>query len=67
MGLLPDHPGSYTVVAVWSPSTGAEMCGMSFSPFYVTVESTPATFYVVDEKYPEAVTTAKCTNTPTDQ
>jgi hypothetical protein len=68
MGLLPDHPGSYTVVAVWSPSTGADMnCGMRFYPPYVTVGSAPATFRVVDEKHLEPLDTAICTSTPANK
>jgi len=62
MGLLPKVPGSYTVVVTWKPLTGAS-CDSPKSP-YATVESSPVSFRVVDEKHPEAASNAKCASSP---
>jgi hypothetical protein len=53
MGFRVDHPGEYTVVAIWRPSsTTAGNCGISSAPPYITVRSAPARFRVVAKQNP---------------
>jgi hypothetical protein len=50
MGFLPKLPGSYTLIAIWRPSSSST-CAY---PPYATVESAPVSFRVVDENHREA-------------
>ncbi len=72
---MPSYPGTFTIVAIWKPSTGKIktisrpglgrfVIAEKIRP-YATVESTPLTFHLVDNEHPEsAVAAPRCAATP---
>jgi hypothetical protein len=68
MGFLPDAPGTYSMVAVWRPSTGTlidDYPGAKDMRTYAVAESAPATFHVVDSAHPKLpAPVPRCVATP---